>query len=75
MQPRRVKGGTRWEIGAPGPLSQETLVAVKMAGLALLHVDGDAMGGRDRIVILGGAGHSDLMRPLAQTLQLPEKPF
>lgn len=60
---------------APGPLSQEALVALKMAGPALLHVDGDAMASRDRIVVLCGAGHSDLVCPLAQALKLPLKPF
>src|SRR2546423_4414682 len=41
--------------------------------LALLHVDVDGMVGRDKIVVLCGAFHGDLVRPLAQALKLPFK--
>src|SRR5437870_5048686 len=41
--------------------------------LALLHVNGDGMVGRDKIVVLRGTFHGDLVIPLAQALKLPFK--
>ena len=43
--------------------------------LALLHLNGDRIGGRDKIVVLRGTFHGDLVRPLAQALKLPFKTF
>ena len=34
----------------------------------LLHVDGDGLAGGDEGMVLRGAGHGDLVRPLAQAL-------
>jgi hypothetical protein len=55
--------------GAPGSLTTETLVALMMDA-ALLYVDVDGVGGHDKVMVLGGAGHGDLVRSLAQTLNL-----
>src|SRR5256885_9435163 len=41
--------------------------------LALFHFDSDGMGGRDKIVVLRGTFHGDLVIPLAQALKLPFK--
>jgi hypothetical protein len=40
---------------------------------ALLHVDGDALGGRDKVVVLRGTFHGDLVRPPAHALERPRK--
>ena len=50
-----------------GPPSQEGRIVRRWQGLALLHVDGDGMGGRDACVILVGSFHSNLVLPLAET--------
>ena len=42
---------------------------------ALLHFDGDRIGGRDKIVVLRGTFHSDLVQPLLRPLSSPLKPF
>ena len=70
----RQRGGSRLEE-RPGPLMKEALVTSKMtcSGETLLHVDGDAVGSRDRIMILCGTCDGDRMRPPVQTLNLPRK--
>ena len=41
--------------------------------IALLHVDRDGMGGRDKVVVLRGTFHGDLVRSLAHALERPRK--